>query len=254
VDIGLAIFAVFASAVTIFTGCVQYVNWLGSTWAKRSRVIVTFLFFFVVVGIIVWAGWSLSKTRLIVKKQDFLTLRETADGANKRGDYDTTIGLVTWTLQFDRNDEALYRTRARAYKHKGPAYYEREIEDRKVVVRLNPARELNQLPIVEDYVLLKRYEAAQAWISKHEGSINNNNVRTMFGFFHVVCLVLQGNDSASAIANFHRDVTDHPPTKSFVTDFWKDRYLLSFLNENPILPSSKATIEEQIKFLNDSAR
>src|SRR5437879_9820452 len=142
----LGIISVFSSFVTIYLGFVFIFEHWKNTWSRRRQMLVALACLVVLFVISVLAV----RGKFLGDKEDLLQLRQIADRAYDHGDYDAAIKLTSFALRFQKDDEELYRIRARAYKRLGPAYYPKEIEDRKVEWNLNPARQQNQLFIIED--------------------------------------------------------------------------------------------------------
>ncbi len=121
----LTILAAAAAFVQIFFGFLYYVERLKKTWGLGRQATVAGVLLLGFVGLCVW----ITRDKIFVNKQDLLLLREIADDANKKEDHDAAARIATWTLQYDPDDEELYRIRARAYKRKGPDFYQNEIRD-----------------------------------------------------------------------------------------------------------------------------
>jgi tetratricopeptide (TPR) repeat protein len=241
--------SVVASLIGIFFGFLYYVERLRKHWPlwKQGAAALLGLVILVAIPVVIF------RDKVLVDESDLITLREIADAANKTGDYDAAVKLTTWAVQFKPDDEELYRTRARAYKHKGPQFYPDEIADRQLVLRLNPTRELNHLPIVEDYILLKKYESARKWIGDYRNSIKSHDERMMFDFFEIVCDVLEARNSTTRADEFTTSVRNRPLSKKFVNNTWEWNYLDSFLDQNPFPATSKQTIKDLVIFLKSTA-
>jgi len=119
---------------------------------------------------------------------------------------------------------------------------------------LNPAREQNQLPIIEDYILLKQYDNAQAWIHDHKKEIADQDVRVMFSFFDLVCMILKQEEHTARSKEFQLELVKAPLSKQFVEKFWKPEFLISFLNDNPFPQASKTEVTNLIQALQETAR
>jgi hypothetical protein len=240
-----------AAVVQIYFGFLYYIDRLRSNWSllKRGALCFTFLTIF-----LCFSFW-ITRDRTFVDKNDLrLPLREIAESAYKKSDFDTTVKAVTFALRFHPDDEDLLRMRARAYKRLGPQYYEDEIRDRKLAVIYNPDRQENHLPIIEDYILQKKYDNAEAWIEQNANKITDHEVKLMFEFFAVVCQILKGEEHTSAVKNLESEIRKTPLSKKFIENFWSSKYLMDFLNENPFPESSKKTIKELDDLLRQTAR
>ena len=154
---------------------------------------------------------------------------------------------MRWAIRFNDDEESFYRTRARAYKRSGD--YSKDLEDRMKVFKLNPGLERNQLFIIEDLILLKQNQNAEKWIRDHQGSINGPDERTMFGFFNLVCTILDGRDYSSQEKAFRARISQYPLTQHFEEKFWKPDFLLLFLERNSLPETSKTEIEGLIQAL-----
>ncbi len=240
-----------AAIVQIFFGFLYYIDRLAPPkWSLFKRGAVGFSFVAIFLSISFWIAGN----RTFVDKNDlFLPLREIAESASKKNDFDTTVRAATFALRFRADDEELLRMRARAYKQLGPEYYKDEIADRQRVVVHNPDRQENHLPIVEDYILLKEYDNAEAWMQHHASTITDHEIKLMFQFFAVVCQILKGEEYSSAVNNFETNIRKTPLTKKFI-EGWKSKYLIDFLNENPFPESSKKKIKELDDLLRQTAR
>src|SRR5882724_12912118 len=182
-----------AAVVQIFFGFLYYVDLAKPKWSLRKRSALSFLFLAVFVGI---SGWITRNKTLVDRNATFidkndlhLPLREIADSAYKKNDFDTTVKAATFALRFRPDDEELLRMRARSYKRLGPEYYRDEIADRERVIIRNPDRQENYLPIIEDHILLKEYDIAEAKMRQHASTITDHEIKLMFEFFAVVCKI-----------------------------------------------------------------
>lgn len=246
----LTIFAIIGTSATLFFGFLYFSERLFRRWSILRQGIVAFLATLIVLGLSAWVG----RGKFLVEKQDLLRLREIAARAYDRGEYDATVRLITWALKFQSDDEEFYRIRARAYKRLGPDYYRSEIEDRKIVFRLNPARELNHLPLIEDYVLLNDCKSASTWIRGHESALRDSDVRIMFRFFDIVCQILEGREYSGAVARFRAELVGHPLSKHFATRFWEWGDIIAFVGRSPIPESARAAIKDLVQVMRDTAK
>jgi len=247
-----------AAVIQIFFGFLYYVDHLKSGWSLYKR---TALGFSLLAAFLCISGW-ITRTKTLVdrnatfvdKNDLLLPLREITDSALKKDDPDTAVKVATFALRFHPHDEDILRKRARAFKRLGPQYYKDEIRDREQVVLENPDRQENHLPIIEDYILLKEYDNAESWMQHHASAITDHDVKLMFEFFGVVCQVLKGEEYSSTVANFERHVKQTPLSKNFVEKFWISKYLIDFVNQNPLPESSKKTIRDLDDLLRQTAR
>src|SRR6266568_3806775 len=135
----LAILAGISVVATILFGFLRIVEGLRDNWSFKKQLSIAALCLVVVIGICLW----LAKGKVIVGERDLLSLREIAERAYDRQDYHAAAELLTWAIQFKSDDEFFYRMRARAFHRLGPDHYPAEIEDRKIVLKLNPYRDSN---------------------------------------------------------------------------------------------------------------
>ncbi len=217
-----------AAVVQIFFGFLYYVDLAKPKWSLRKRSALSFLFLAVFVGI---SGW--------------ITRNKTH--------FDTTVKAATFALRFRPDDEELLRMRARSYKRLGPEYYRDEIADRERVIIRNPDRQENYLPIIEDHILLKEYDIAEAKMRQHASTITDHEIKLMFEFFAVVCKILKGEEYSSVVYNLEKNVSQTPLTKKFI-ESWNSKYLIDFVNENSFPEPSKRKIKELDDLLRQTAR
>jgi tetratricopeptide (TPR) repeat protein len=248
----LTILAVLAAIVQIFFGFLFYVERSRPTksWPLLKQTGAAGVLVLLFTGFCAWRA----KDKVFVDKQDLQDLREIADGANQKQDYDAAVKVATWALRYEPDYEEMYRIRARAYKRKGPDFYRDEISDRQIVLRLNPTRELNHLPIIEDYILLKEYQSARAWIKEHKGSLRDQDETIMFEFFDLSCDIAEGRDYASRMREFQTSIQHQPLSKKFVERTWEWDYLETFFKQNPFSESKKAAIKNTIQLMKTTAR
>jgi tetratricopeptide (TPR) repeat protein len=152
------ILGVLAAFVQIFFGFLYYLDRLRPCWSPLRRGFWASLLTLAVVLLSAWAA----RDKILVEKRDLFELRQIADSAYKKADYDVSARTLKFALRFDSGDEDLHRRLARSYKRLGD--YRAEIEERKIAFRLNPSRDENHLAIIEDYILLKEYDNAETWI------------------------------------------------------------------------------------------
>jgi len=194
---------------------------------------------------------AFGKDKFVVDKKDLLMLREIAQTAQNNKDHDAVVKLMTWVIQFQPDEESFFHLRAHAYRSLGE--YRMEIEDRKVVLRLNPGFEKNHLPIIEDYILLKEYDNAQRWIRENKGSISDHDSRIMFDFFDLVCEILRREEYSSQMVAFKKAISDYPLSKDFAERFWRWHVLLDFVDRTAP-PQAKILIKQLVDTLKQTAR
>lgn len=243
----LTIVSAMSSFITIFLGFMFIFEHRKPNWSLRRRIGVAGACLVALIALSVGAV----RSKVFVDKKDLLGLREIADGAYEAKDYGATVKLMEWAIHFNDNEESFYRSRARAYKRMGE--YRKDLEDRKKVLQLNPARELNHLAMIEDFILLKENRNAEAWIREHENLPKGSDEKTMFQFFGLVCTILDGQEHSLQEKEFRTRISQYPLTKRFV-EKWDWQFILTFLEQNPISEQSKAEIRELIQVMKDTAK
>ena len=242
------IVGVIGSLVSIYLGIVFIFEHWKTQWSWRRRFGVSGAILVVLLVI----AFFVARGKLLVGKKDLLELREIANGAYEVKDYGTTVRLMSWALRFEDGEESFYRERARAYKRQGD--YRNEIRDRIRVYELNPGRETNHLPIIEDYILLGECNDAQSWIRAHENSIKESDEKTMFGFFGLVCDILAGKEYTSEEIEFRQRVAQYPLTEHFSRHFWDWETLPRFVEQSSPSEQQKDKIENLIHLLQGSPK
>jgi|SRR5579864_1560107 len=237
-----------ASAIlTILVSSLALIKHFRSAWPQRRQLYVAGLCVLLFIGV----SALFVRGKVFVDKKDLLGLREIADSAYEFKDYGATVKLMDWAIQFNDNEESFYRSRARANKRMGN--YQMDLDDRMRVLKLNPARELNHLPIIEDFILLGQNQNAEGWIREHESSIKEPDEKTMVQFFGLVCTILERREYSPQLKEFRTKISQYPLTKRFVAK-WDWQFILTYLEQNPISEQSKATIRELIQAVKDTAK
>jgi tetratricopeptide (TPR) repeat protein len=243
----LTIISAFSSLVTIYLGFMFIFEHRKPNWSLRRRMGVAGACLIALIAL----SFGAVRSKVSVDKRDLLGLHEIADSAYDAKDYGATVKLMDWAIRFDDNEESFYRSRALAYKRMGE--YRKDLEDRKKVFQLNPARELNQVAMIEDFILLKENRNAEEWIGKYENSIKGPDEKTMFQFFDLVCAILEGREYSPQLKEFWTKISQYPLTKRFVGK-WDWQFILAYLEQNTISEHSKATIRELIQVMKDTAK
>jgi tetratricopeptide (TPR) repeat protein len=244
----LTIIYIASAILTILVSSLALIKHLRSAWPQRRQLYVAGLCLLLFIGV----SALFVRGKVFVDKKDLLGLHEIADSAYEAKDYGATVKLMDWAIQFNDNEESFYRSRARAYKRMGD--YRKDLEDRKKVFQLNPARELNHLAMIEDFILLKENRNAEAWIGEHENSIKGPDEKTMFQFFDLVCTILEGREYSPQMKEFRTKISQYPLTKRFAEKTWDWQFILTYLEQNPISEQSKATIRGLIQVMKDTAK
>lgn len=242
----LQVFSGIAICITVIRGISAFISDVRPGLARSKRWIA------VAVGIAVLAGVGLllRQGKYVASRYELLTLREIAEQAHQSEAPTVAIRLMSWAIQFEPDEESFYRVRARGYKRTGD--YQNEIVDRKKVLELNPGRERNHLPIIEDYILLKEYDHARQWISEHRRTIADQDVQTMFDFFDLLIAALKNEEHLSQVSNFRARAARFPLTNDFKA-FWDWTVLDSFMATNSPRPF-QPTYRELVSQLNESKR
>lgn len=232
----LSILGGIAVVVTLFRGFYALLSDWKPNWHRASRGVGAGLLVVILGAICVFVA----KGKFLVEKTDLIHLREIANGAYERHDCTSTVQLMDWAIPFQPGEESLYRVRARANKRLGN--HRRDIEDRMEVLRLNPTRERNHLPIIEDYIFLREYQSAEGWIDKYRDKLTDPDVKEMFEFFAVVCEILKGENASSRLTTFRNRVSTQPLSKRFAENFWEWDALIGFA-ERSAEPSKTAILQ-----------
>jgi hypothetical protein len=243
-----SIVAAIASVVSIYLGITYIFEHAKKNWSPTRQHVVSAC---ILIVLLVIAG-LLVRGKLVVGKQDLLELREIANGAYEVNDYGTTIRLMSWAIRFEDDEESFYRERARAHKRQGD--YRNEIRDRIRVFALNPSRETNHLPIIEDFILLGECDNARAWIRDHENSIKESDEKTMFGFFGLVCDILGGREYSSEEVELRKRVSQYPLTEHFAKKFWDWETLSTFVEQSSISEQQKENVRSLVQLLQGTSK
>ena len=179
-------------------------------------------------------------------------LREISQTQYDKGNFDLVLQIMHIAINLSEDNWELYRLRGRAYKRL--YFYHLSISDYKTVLKLNSNRERAHLTIVESFILLKDYSAALNWIKANNDELREEDVRTFFKFFSVVCLMLRIDDYRSEYSAFVTYIRNHPLSKFYREEFWSFDPLIDFVGTLSIPEQSRNDLRQIIHLIRNTSR
>lgn len=177
-----------------------------------------------------WVTWGPWINYQVIPENHVDSILEIAQKQLDEERFSSAMAIANLAIALDDENWQSYQIRGRSRKLSGDL--PESIDDYKKVIALDTKQRLRHgahLSIIESYIFLRDYQSALDWINQHESKILDEDTRTLFKLFRLICLILQLKEYGNEYNEYILHVEKNPLSNHF-TRIWQLKPLLEFID------------------------